>query len=394
MEMEPGDDDFDFLVLSIPAETKWQMYEAIDAKYAPQPGVNDDILIQIREACKRACDRYWGKMPYPQLFQNPQQAVLRHFTDYAAHIDGHIFNRSTGKTRKHSKEGLVTVYYEGKSYTKKVYRLIFEAFFPSPGPGYSVDHIDRDYQNHALSNLRWANAKLQAQNRTKVKNKTCGRKIVVTKNGISTIYESVTSIAAVNGPGYRSIHYQLHRYGTATWDGHIITYWVPENTGDWYPIPPEAIRGLQGYFASQFGGYIKYPDGRYSQGFMNQIQGRYSILIGGYNYQPSRLTTAAVLGVDSRQVNHLNGSKGRPADVSELEYTTSSENCQHAVDTGLHPNVKPIGMVKDGVTREFKHCMDAERQLATEGIKVNCRNISACCRGERWTHAGAMWHYL
>jgi hypothetical protein len=61
------------------------------------------------------------------------------------------------------KDGYMVVRYRGKDY--KVHRLVAETFIPNQ-EGYStVDHIDRNPSNNAVSNLRWADRKLQNNNR-------------------------------------------------------------------------------------------------------------------------------------------------------------------------------------------------------------------------------------
>lgn len=46
-----------------------------------------------------------------------------------------------------------------------VHRLIAETFLPNPTKLTTVDHIDRDKTNNSIGNLRWADSKLQADNR-------------------------------------------------------------------------------------------------------------------------------------------------------------------------------------------------------------------------------------
>ena len=46
-----------------------------------------------------------------------------------------------------------------------VHRLMLLAFKPPPAEGLTADHIDRVRDNNALSNLRWATNRQNAQNR-------------------------------------------------------------------------------------------------------------------------------------------------------------------------------------------------------------------------------------
>ena len=59
----------------------------------------------------------------------------------------------------------VDLYNDGKRTTKKVHRLVAEAFIPNPDNKPCVDHKDRDKSNNAVENLAWVTRSENDQNR-------------------------------------------------------------------------------------------------------------------------------------------------------------------------------------------------------------------------------------
>ena len=52
----------------------------------------------------------------------------------------------------------------GKRVTKRVHRLVAEAFIPNPNNYEQIDHLDTDATNNNVSNLRWCTAKMNYSN--------------------------------------------------------------------------------------------------------------------------------------------------------------------------------------------------------------------------------------
>ena len=59
-------------------------------------------------------------------------------------------------------DGYYVINFAGR--TRRVHRLIAEAFIPNPENKPTVDHINHDTQLNAVSNLRWATRKEQTEN--------------------------------------------------------------------------------------------------------------------------------------------------------------------------------------------------------------------------------------
>lgn len=82
---------------------------------------------------------------------------------------GRVVNLRTGRYLKpsvnHKGYLIVQLYDNGKSRTKRVHRLVAEAFIPNPGNLPEVDHIDTDRQNNVVTNLRWVTGSSNTRNR-------------------------------------------------------------------------------------------------------------------------------------------------------------------------------------------------------------------------------------
>lgn len=93
---------------------------------------------------------------------------------------------------------------------------------------------------------------------------------------------------------------------------------------------------------------------------------------------------------NKREVNHINEVKD-DNHVSNLEWATRAENCQHGTRTerSAQSRSRPVigTCVKTGKTIEFP----SVNQGGREGFVA--QSISACCLGKRNTHKGFTWQF-
>ena len=90
--------------------------------------------------------------------------TIKNFSSYTVDEDGNIYSYKSNKFLKTRVDisGYVTINIQDDSdrnRTKKVHRLVAEAFIPNPENKPEVNHIDTNKQNNNVSNLEWVTSK-------------------------------------------------------------------------------------------------------------------------------------------------------------------------------------------------------------------------------------------
>ena len=106
--------------------------------------------------------------------------IIKGFENYEVSNLGNVRNNKTGRILKPGIDGRgyykVNLCSDGKQYTKRIHKLVAEAFILNPYNKNCVDHIDNDRLNNNVSNLRYAtfqensmNQKLSSKNTSNYK---------------------------------------------------------------------------------------------------------------------------------------------------------------------------------------------------------------------------------
>lgn len=95
------------------------------------------------------------------------------FENYQVSSLGNVRNKTTQRILKYSDSGngyqKVYLSKDGIKYSKKIHRLVAEAFIPNPQNKSDVDHINTNRYDNNISNLRWATRKENCNNPLSIK---------------------------------------------------------------------------------------------------------------------------------------------------------------------------------------------------------------------------------
>lgn len=85
--------------------------------------------------------------------------IVKDYPLYSVDTSGRVFNNNTGKelTTSLDKDGyeVVTLYNHGRKKTKKVHRLVAEAFIENPRGALEVNHKNMIRNDNKVENLEW-----------------------------------------------------------------------------------------------------------------------------------------------------------------------------------------------------------------------------------------------
>ncbi len=152
------------------------------------------------------------------------------------------------------------------------------------------------------------------------------------------------------------------------------------------------IRGLYPYQISSMGRVLNTKTGVIRKPKTTK-KGYKFVSIKYKNYTIHRLVAEAFIPnpENKPQVNHKDTNKENNC-ISNLEWSTNSENQLHAYKTGLHKNKRSSAInqydLQNNLIKSWESMIEVERTL-----KIKYQDICQCCKGKRKTAGGYIWRY-
>jgi hypothetical protein len=86
--------------------------------------------------------------------------IIKDFENYSIDVKGNVYNNKTKRPIKahlNKQTGYLQIklHKDKKSYSKRIHRLLAEAYIPNPNNLSYIDHIDNNKTNNDINNLRW-----------------------------------------------------------------------------------------------------------------------------------------------------------------------------------------------------------------------------------------------
>jgi hypothetical protein len=314
-------------------------------------------------------------------------------------------------------DGYIACELSGKSFL--VHRLVASAFISNLENKPTVNHKNFNRADNRLDNLEWAThleQSIHKNNKEKIyKNHNNGKIVLrINKNTLEVIEEYDSLMLAAkwilenNKLGHENINTDdidktlvsmSHKLSSQIKNNynHCDFIWKLKDTNyeiegeQWTVIKSEEISNKKGYEISTKG-RIKTPTGIIKNTFdMSSGYYRYQVVKGCKNHKIHRLVAIAFISNPDNKlcVNHIDGNKINN-NVENLEWSTQTENIQHAYDTGLNPCIKAIIQCdKNGISiKNFKSIRDASKEL-----NVDHSSIDRVCKGTQVAAKGFYFKY-
>lgn len=284
---------------------------------------------------------------------------------------------------------------ENKEKKSKRHRIIALTFIPNIENKPTVNHKNHIRNDNHIDNLEWATMKEQSNHAIHKKagfhislKKPVNRcdintgEIIQKYRDPSSAAEWVIENIILNREGNPISETNCSkRIKTASSNnkiayGYLWKYSVQENMMDeeWKHIPSHLINNKEGYYISSIG-RIKCPKGNITTGY---TQGNYKMIgVANTVWRVHRLVAEVFLpkikqNKHKTQVNHKDTNTTNNC-VSNLEWVTPSENCQHAIlELKIGIPIK-ITNIKTGEVNEYPNINAAEKLTKIKRGVINNR---------------------
>ena len=172
----------------------------------------------------------WRDIPaYQKRYQASNLGRIRSLDRFVKQSRNRGFRKIKGKVLKpqrHSTNYLVVFI---NKRTKRIHRLVLEAFVASCPPGQECRHLDGNRQNNKLNNLKWGTRSENAQDHLKHGYKSTQSKVVQRSDGV--IFESASEAARIVGTSQGNVS-RICRGGRKTIKGYSFEYIQEENNAE------------------------------------------------------------------------------------------------------------------------------------------------------------------
>lgn len=294
-----------------------------------------------------------------------------------------------------------------------IHTLVAKEFIPNLKNKSSVDHIDKNRANNNVTNLRWATAKEQCQNRTQNNSHSINEnrqilRINVDDETNTKIYNNANEVIDFIIKNKLSLtiqrknilaHLKKKPHDINPKTGNIITlrygykweFLQPENIKDeqWKAVKdiyPEA----SDYLVSTMG-RVKNVDGYLVDGTIVKGYRKVGIGILGKHHTVHRLVAELFLenSENKKCVNHKDGNKLNNC-VDNLEWNTYSENSQHAMDNNL--SSRPIKIKVTNVKTNEETVYGTKKEVTVK-FKTSYTTIDKYIKNRK-SFDGYMFDYI
>jgi hypothetical protein len=284
------------------------------------------------------------------------------FSNYYASTYGKIKNKKDKIISPQSNYGYLRVSINnnnGKRISVKIHRLIALTFIPNPENKKTVNHKNHKKTDNNVNNLEWASVTEQNHHKkpipkdvlSKGQNKEIWRVDIKTGEKIEKYSSIVEASKWLLNNNYTESNYsnkgcpnlarvanKKPKYNSAfgykwEWDNEKENLYDDEI---WKVINPDFINGSQNYQVSNYG-RIKTSRNRISEGHKPDGNGYIYIRIQDKMYGIHRLVAYIFIendDQDNKIIVHHKDDNPSNNHMSNLEWTTSSQNTQYSADTG------------------------------------------------------------